>query len=39
MDLAIHLRFAHAARDELSVLGAEVEDQYFLMLHFSRPLG
>src|SRR5205085_4117851 len=32
MDLAIHACLAHAARDELGVLGAEVEDQNLLML-------
>ena len=35
VDLAIHLRFAHATRDELGVLGAEVEYQDPLML--TRP--
>jgi hypothetical protein len=27
MDLAVHARLAHAARDQLRVLGPEVEDQ------------
>jgi hypothetical protein len=31
MNLAIHACLAHAARDELGVLGAEVEDQNLLM--------
>ena len=28
MDLAVDARLAHAPRDELSDLGAEVEDEY-----------
>src|SRR5207244_6737874 len=31
MDLAIHVQLAHAARDELRVLGAEIEDQDLAM--------
>ena len=31
MDLAVDVRFAHAARDELRVLRAEVEDQNFVV--------
>jgi hypothetical protein len=27
MDLAVHADLAHAARDQLGVLGAEIEDQ------------
>ena len=39
MDLAVDLGFADAACDELRVLGAEIEDEDLLMLHFSRLLG
>jgi hypothetical protein len=35
MDLAVDLGFADAPRDELRVLGAEIEDQNFLVL--TRP--
>ena len=31
MDLAIHVQLADAARDELRVLGTEIEDQYLAM--------
>jgi hypothetical protein len=33
MQLAVHLLLAHAARDELGDLGAEVEDEDFLVSH------
>ncbi len=32
MDLAVNLGFAHAACDELRVLGAEIQDQDAVML-------
>src|SRR2546425_1011671 len=41
VDLAVHACFAHAAGDELGVLGAEIEDEDFLVLtragHFPPP--
>jgi hypothetical protein len=39
MDLAVDLGFPDAPGDELRVLGAEIEDEDFLVLHFSRLLG
>src|SRR5258706_4610933 len=39
VNLAVDLGFADAPRDQLRVLGAEIEDEYLLVLHFSRPLG
>ena len=33
MELAVHVRLAHAARDELGVLGAEVEDEDPVVRH------
>jgi hypothetical protein len=36
VDLAVHMRLAHAAGDELGDLGAEVEDEDFLVLHGGR---
>jgi hypothetical protein len=35
VDLAVDLRFADPAGDELRVLRSEVQDEYFLMLQFS----
>jgi hypothetical protein len=33
MQLAVHLLLAHAARDELGDLGAEIEDEDLLVGH------
>jgi hypothetical protein len=33
MQLAVDTLFAHAARNQLAVLGAEVEDQNFVVGH------
>jgi hypothetical protein len=35
VDLAIDLRFAHPARDQLRVLRAEIEDEDLLVLHWA----
>jgi hypothetical protein len=34
MQLTVHLHFSHTPRDQLSVLGAKIEDEDFLVLHF-----
>jgi hypothetical protein len=38
VDLAVDLRLADAARDELGVLGAEVQDEDLLVRHFYSTL-
>src|SRR5690606_9060865 len=37
-DLAVHARLAHAPRDELSVLGAEVDDEHGTLSRFAHAL-
>ena len=39
VDFAIHVRLAHAAGNELGDLGAEIEDEDFVMGHFLRKRG
>ena len=38
VNLAIHMRLTHAAGNQLSDLGAEIEDEDFVVLHGGRRL-